>query len=138
MRAWHTFHRRSVVTACREEGGSGKASKGCPMRKWPGVRTSMPSPSLGVETRGLELRHASIWVRIVANSSNVSFASPTTLLRCIFTLFTADSQSPPKCGAHSGMKFQRIPWDAQKFGTSPVDICPLRNSAISANSLDAP
>ena len=57
----------SVVTV------SGYACRGRPTRKCPGVRTSIPSWLwLVVAHRGLELRQASICVRMVENSSKSS------------------------------------------------------------------
>ena len=76
--------------------GSGSASSGRPMRKCPGVRTSMPSSSHSADMRGLLLRQASICVSTVVNSSNVSLTPATILFKCSFKLLTAASQGPPK------------------------------------------
>ena len=62
------------------------ASNGCPTKKWPVVSASIPFSASGIAVSGLEFRQASICVRTVASSSNVSLASPTILLRCIFML----------------------------------------------------
>ena len=70
------FHLRRIDIGSRDSGGSGKAVNGFPMRKWPGVSTSIPSESSGRGVSSLEFRQASISVKVVANSSYVSFASP--------------------------------------------------------------
>ena len=105
---WQSVHRlqsdgSSVVTV------SGYACRGRPTRKCPGVRTSIPSWLwLVVAHRGLELRQASICVRMVENSSKSSLWSPITRRRWCLVDFTAASQKPPKCGALSGIQCQFI------------------------------
>ena len=64
---WHRFHLRSIVIGSRDSGGSGKAVNGFPMRKWPGVRTSIPSDSSGRGVSGLEFKQASICAEAVAS-----------------------------------------------------------------------
>ncbi len=76
---------------------SGRAWTFRPIKKWSGVRTSMPLSECDWRgTRGLLLRQHSTWHSTVVNSSKVSCCSPTTLLRWNLALFTAASQSPPK------------------------------------------
>ena len=103
--AWHKCQRLNKVTDCDVLGCSGRASNGRPTKKCPGVKASMPSVPSGNGVSGLELRHASIWVTMVVNSSNVNLLSPITRQRCLLKDLTAASQSPPKCGAHSGVNF---------------------------------
>ena len=137
-RAWHRCQRRRRERVRYENEGSGRASMGLPMRKWPGVSASIPSSSEGRETRGRLLRHASTWVSTVVNSSNVSFTLATIRFRWVFKLFTAASQRPPKCGACSGMNFHCMPWVEQN---SEMVVCALwvsRNSTNSRISLAAP
>lgn len=69
VRFWQRFHLRSIEIGRRDSGGSGKAVNGFPMRKWPGVSTSIPSDSSGRGVSGLEFRQASICVKVVASSS---------------------------------------------------------------------
>ena len=93
---WHRFQRRWSEICWNDAGGSGKDSNGRPIRKWPGVSASIPSPSQGSGVSGLELRQASTCVSMVLSSSNVSLASPVIRLKCVFMLFTVDSHKPPK------------------------------------------
>jgi len=82
------------------------------MRKWPGVRASIPSSSLFRGTRGLLFRHASIWVRMVESSLNVSLTFPTMRFKCYLT---AASHRPPKLGDCGGMNFQLTLWVERKL-----------------------
>jgi hypothetical protein len=65
------------------------------MRKWPEVNVDGSSGSLERETEGLELRHASICVTSVVNSSKVRHAIPITLLKWHLKDLTPASQIPP-------------------------------------------
>jgi hypothetical protein len=56
-----------------EDLGSGRAVNGFPIKKWPGVSTSIPSSGELIGTNGRLLRHASTCMRIVESSSNVNF-----------------------------------------------------------------
>ena len=47
---------RREDTHWEDKGGSGSDSNGRPIKKWAGVRASMPSPSKASKTKGLELR----------------------------------------------------------------------------------
>ena len=74
------------------------------MRKCPGVNASTPLSSQGKEARGLLLRQASIWVKMVVSSSKVILTLAIMRIKCILVLLTAASHRPPKYGALSGMK----------------------------------
>lgn len=66
-----------------------KSVHSLPIRKWPGVRTEIPSLS-----SGRLFKQASIWVSIVANSSKVIWTVKTIFLRLAITLFTLISHRP--------------------------------------------
>ena len=102
---------------------SGRASRGCPMKKCPGVYASVPSDTLGKGVNGLELRHASICANTVVISSNVNFVPPTTTLKCFLRISTAASHKPPNCGASSGVNFHLILNPAQSWRV--LSACPL-------------
>ena len=120
------------------DGASGSDSKGRPYRKCPGVNASMPWSSESAATSGRLFKQDSIWQSTVVYSSNVSLASPRIRLKCFFTLLTADSHKPPKCGARSGIYIHCIIWCEQKSEISPFLCCSSRNAARSANSHSAP
>ena len=69
---------------------------GFPMRKCPGVKTSIPSSSQDKWTSGLLLRQASICVKTVVNLLKVSLTLATICFMWVFLLLTAASQRPPK------------------------------------------
>lgn len=109
-RFWQRFQHFKRDTEQQETDGSGNAHKERPIRKCPGIRTSMPSSSgVFLGTSGWLFKHASICAKIVDNSSNVSFMSPMMWQRWLLALFTAASQSPRKCGACSGMNHHCMP-----------------------------
>ncbi len=61
-----------------ENEGSSKAHRGQPIRKCPGVRTSMPSLSGKLtDTWGRLFKHASMCASTVVSSSKVNFTLPT-------------------------------------------------------------
>jgi hypothetical protein len=66
------------------------------MRKRLGVNADGSSGSLDRKNKGLELRHASICVVSVVNSSRVRHAIPITLLTWYLNNLTPASQIPPK------------------------------------------
>ena len=134
---WHRFQRR-ISEIGVEDGGSGRASNGRPIRKWPGVRVSNPSSSELSGISGQLLRQASIWERTVLNSSKFKRASPSIFFMWDLTLLTFDSHNPPKCGACSGIKDHSIPWEEQKLRILSLDVCSLRNANNSFNSRAAP
>ena len=59
----------SNVVGWKESGKSGKAIKGFPIRKCPGVNGSYVSVCSDSDVSGLEFKHASIWASVVVNSS---------------------------------------------------------------------
>ena len=63
-KAWHKCQRLRRLRFWNDWEGLDSASKGLPMRKWPGVRASN-SLSVLTETIGRLLRHDSIWVSTV-------------------------------------------------------------------------
>ena len=80
---------------------------GPPIRKWPGVRACVSLGSEGIWHNGRELRHASIWIKIVDISSKLIHALPMTQCMWCFMDFIPASQRPPKCGESGGMKCQQ-------------------------------
>ena len=66
---WHSCQRLSNVMDWCDSGESGKAVKGFPIRKCPGVNTSNASAWSGSGVSGLEFRHASTCASVVVNSS---------------------------------------------------------------------
>ena len=76
-RAWHKRQRCSKYIEAAGSSIFGKASRGAPTRKCPGVRASVPSSGCGRGVRGLEFKHASICVKTVVNSSTVNQTPPT-------------------------------------------------------------
>ena len=89
--------------------------------------------------RNVVLSMAYYWSkpRSVDNSSNVSLTLPTIQWRCFLRLLTAASQSPPKCGALSGMKSHTIFWLVQKFAMSSAEVFFNRKSNSSMICLAA-
>ena len=84
---------------------------GLPIKKWPGVKASMPSVEwLFTGPSGLEFRHASIWQVTVISSVRVKRRGPAIRFKWYLVDFTAASHSPPKWGACSGMVIQSILW----------------------------
>ena len=136
--AWHRCQWRRRVKERLENEGSGRASNNLPMRKCPGVRAPIPSLSGGRETRGLLLRPDSTWARTVVNSTNVTFTLPTIHLKCVFMLFTAASQRPPKWGVCSGMNFCCIFCVEQNSEIASCDLFFFRNTISSLISWAAP
>ena len=136
-RTWQRFQRRNIVIDWNKEGRSGRASMGRPMRKWPEVSASIPSSASGTSVSGLEFKHASIYIRTVVSSSNVSLTSPTIFLK-FFMLLTAASHKPPKCGACSGVNLHCtcMPHVVQKSPICSSEF--LTNSTNSWISLAAP
>lgn len=64
------------------------------------------SPSFGstdLGAKGREFKIASTSIKIVSNSSYVARALDRFFTNRVFADFTADSQSPPKCGDRDGM-----------------------------------
>lgn len=108
------------------------------MRKWPGVNASTPSSPQDKGTNGLLLRQASIWVKIVANSSNVSLMVATTLFKWVFMLFNAASQRPPKWGACSEINLHSMFWVEQNLEMILCAFCCPRNSKNCFSSWFAP
>ena len=128
-RAWHSWkwHRREIDS--KETDGSGKASRGRPVIKWPGVNALFSLLLGGSDSSCLLFRHASIWESTMVSSSKVSFTGPMTQCICFFMLRTAASDhSPPKWGARSGMNCHCISWDAQKSEMSFWVFNSARNS----------
>ena len=96
---WHTMSWQRCQWCNRGTGQnefweSGMASRRPPMRKWPGVSTSVLSSGCGGGASGLEFRHASIWVETMVNSLNVRHTLPTLRQRWYLKLFTAASHRP--------------------------------------------
>ena len=65
---WQRFSFCSIVISKRDSGGSDKAVNGFPIRKWPGVSTSIPPESSGRGISSFEFRHTYIFVKVVVNS----------------------------------------------------------------------
>lgn len=122
-RVWHKCHWRRREMERYEKERSGRDSRGRPIKKCPGVNASIPSSSQGKGAKGLLLRHASTWVRMVVNSSKVNLVLAITHLKWVFILLTAASQRPPKWGAHSGIKFHTIFCDEQNSEMIPCVFC---------------
>ena len=97
-------HRERRLIGMNSKSGSGKDINERPMRKWAGVRAVRSLGSIDMGERGLELRTASIWERIVLNSSKVNKTFPITRLKWNLIDFTPASHNPPKWGAEGGLK----------------------------------
>ena len=110
---WQRYHRRKEGMGLDVSTWSVNAFKDRSIRKWPGVRTSIPPSVWGNSIRGLEFRHSSTWASIVAKSSNVRRTSQTIRRKWRFRLITATSHSTPKCRALSGAKLHWMLWSAQ-------------------------
>lgn len=119
----HLFqnHWCSVCTSChlfRHEGdvssivGSGKATRGAPIKKLPGVRVAVSKGPFENGGRGLEFSTALIWLVRVKNSSKVRMVSPLTHLSCCFTY----SERLPIWGAAGGLK-----WNCTPLGVANPD-----------------
>ena len=102
-RAWHKHQRRNKDIEVVGVSISGKASRGAPTRKCPGVSTSIPSSGCARGVRGLEFKHASICVKTVASSSKVSQTLPTILRKWHLKPLMAASHKPSKRGTCSGV-----------------------------------
>ena len=136
---WQGCQRRSIETDLYESWVSGSAVIGFPIKKWPGMSTSIPSSSAElIRTKGRLLRHASTCVRIVENSSNVSLIGETTRLKWVLTPFTADSHILPKWGNLSGMYFHCIFCSVQNSDIAPWVIWWMRKVLSSFISRLAP
>lgn len=137
-RHWQRCQWRSIKRDLYESWGFGRAVIGFPIKKWPGVSTSIPSSLKElIGTSGRLLRHASTCARIVENSSNVSLTGEITHLRWSLTPFTADSHIPPKWGDLSGMYFHCIP-RVEQSEIAPWVIWWLRKAFSSFSSWLAP
>ena len=135
---WQRCHHCSKDKGWGENEFSGIASRGQPMRKWPGVSAPIPSSTFGRGVSGLKFKHASICTKIVVNSSKLSWTSPITRLKCYLKLLTAASYRPPKCNACFGVKYQLMFYSVQR---SKIDCCSfalLRNKYNLSNSFATP
>ena len=89
-----------VIIGRRGNGGSGKDINGRPTRNCPGGKASIPSSGAGRGTIGLELRHASVWVRVV-----VSFPLQTFVLKIQFFSQRINMGKPTLSGATFTLHF---------------------------------
>ena len=105
-----------------------------PWRQW----VKNPSSLQGRATSVRLFRQASICVNTVVYSSKVSFTADSMRLRWCFTLFTQDSQRPPKCGERSGMNFHVIFCEVQNWETPPCVFWSSRKSNRCFKSFWAP
>ena len=110
VRNWTSIHRFNGVAWESFTTLSGRAVRGPPMRKCPGVTTCESCGSVLIIVIGLELRTASIWVSKVVSSSKLSRILPICLLRSCLTLFTPAFHKPPKWGARGGIITHCTPW----------------------------
>ena len=135
--AWHRCQPCKRGIDWSDCGGSGKASRGLPIRKWPGVNVSKSLFELS-SVIGWLLRQASICVITVTVFLNVSLTFLDTRWRCVLNDLTADSHNPPKCGVCGGINFHCMHCVEQNSEMVCFVLLSSRKLANSANSLLAP
>ena len=102
-----------LADSCKRKVGT--FAKGRPKRKWLGVRGSSSFLSLLTWVKGLEFTRHSASVTMVEKTSGVNFAEPRLMRRTRLTIWTSQSQTPPKWGAEGGISLHSMDWLRRLF-----------------------